>query len=116
MVTLPVADVDLARDFYVERLGFRVEQDVRVDETHRFVELMPSGSSCSIALTSGFIAARPGSMQGTQLNVTDVVEARAFLIDHGVEVSVVQEHPWGRFCFFADVDGNGWSLHEVPGV
>jgi len=116
MVTVPVADVGLAVEFYVERLGFSVEQDVHVDESHRFLELIPPGSSCSIALTSGFIDARPGALQGIQLNVDDVDAARALLFARGVAVSEVQEFPWGRFCFFSDRDGNGWSVHEVPGA
>jgi predicted enzyme related to lactoylglutathione lyase len=114
MVTVPVADVERAMKFYVEGLGFSVEQDVRVDESHRFVELIPPGSCCSIALTSGYIDARPGTLQGIQLNVDDVDAARGLLFARGVAVSEVQEFPWGRFCFFSDIDGNGWSVHEVP--
>jgi len=113
MVSVPVANVQRAMEFYVERLGFTVEQDIEVDDTHRFVELTPPGSSCSIALTSGFMDARPGSLQGTQLNVDDVDAARAHLAACGVDVSAVQEFPWGRFCFFSDSDGNDWSVHEV---
>jgi predicted enzyme related to lactoylglutathione lyase len=116
MVTVPVADVKRAMGFYVERLGFSVEQDVHVDESHQFVELIPPGSSCSIALTAGYIDARPGTLQGTQLNVDDVDAARALLFSRGVEVSEVQEYPWGRFCFFSDIDGNKWSVHEASGV
>jgi catechol 2,3-dioxygenase-like lactoylglutathione lyase family enzyme len=117
MVTVPVADVERAKDFYVRRPGFTVQQDVKVDDTHRFVELMPPGSSCSVALTSGFVDANPGSLQGAQLNVDDVEQAHDHLVAHDVEVSDVQEYPWGRFCFFTDVDGNDWSVHEVrPGL
>jgi catechol 2,3-dioxygenase-like lactoylglutathione lyase family enzyme len=114
MVTVPVADVDRALAFYVDRVGFHVNQDVQVDDTHRFVELVPPGSGCSIALTEGYVDASPGSLQGTQLNVDDVDAARTHLHERGVEVSAVQAYPWGRFCFFTDVDGNGWSVHEVP--
>jgi predicted enzyme related to lactoylglutathione lyase len=113
MVTVPVADVDRAKAFYVERVGFAVEQDLQVDGDHRFVELVPAGSSCTIALTSGYIDAPPGSLQGVQLNVDDAEVAHAFLRDRGVEVSEVQSFPWGRFCFFSDPDGNGWSVHET---
>jgi catechol 2,3-dioxygenase-like lactoylglutathione lyase family enzyme len=113
MVTVPVADVSRAKAFYVDRLGFNPEQDVQVDEAHRFVELIPPGSTCTIALTAGYVDAAPGSLQGLQLNVDDVGAAHAFLLGQGVEVSPVQEYPWGRFCFFSDPDGNEWSVHEV---
>ena len=112
LVTVPVSDVDRAKAFYVDRAGFDVEQDVRVDDTHRFVELMPPGSPCSIALTTGYIDAAPGSIQGLQLNVDDADAAHAFLRDRGVEVSAIETYPWGRFCFFSDPDGYRWSVHE----
>jgi len=115
LVTVPVADVDRAKAFYVEQVGFQVEQDVRVDDSHRFVELLPPGSPCSIALTEGYIDAEPGSLRGVQVNVDDVDEVHRFLQAHGVAVSEIQAYPWGRFCFFSDPDGNGWSVHEPPG-
>ena len=114
LVTVPVSDIDRAKAFYVDQVGFRVEQDARVDQTHRFVELMPPGSTCSIALTSGYIDAQPGSLQGVQLDVEDADAAQSLLRARGVAVSEVQEFPWGRFCFFTDPDGNGWSVHEPP--
>jgi catechol 2,3-dioxygenase-like lactoylglutathione lyase family enzyme len=112
LVTVPVSDVDRAKAFYVDRAGFSVEQDHQVDETHRFVELMPPGSPCSIALTTGYVDNEPGSLQGIQVNVDDADAAHAFLRDRGVEVSEIQTFPWGRFCFFSDPDGNTWSVHE----
>jgi predicted enzyme related to lactoylglutathione lyase len=114
LVTVPVADVDRAKSFYVDQVGFQVEQDVTVDDDHRFVELVPPGSPCSIALTAGYVDARPGSLQGVQVNVEDIDEAWAALRAGGVEVTDVQQFPWGRFCFFSDPDGNGWSVHEPP--
>ena len=114
LVTVPVADVDRAKAFYVDQVGFRVEQDVRVDEGHRFVELLPPGSPCSIALTAGYIDTVPGSMQGVQVNVDDIEDVHASLQARGVAVSDVQDFPWGRFCFFSDPDGNSWSVHEPP--
>jgi predicted enzyme related to lactoylglutathione lyase len=114
LVTVPVSDIDRAKAFYVDQVGFRVEQDARVDQTHRFVELMPPGSTCSTALTSGYIDAQPGSLQGVQLDVEDADAAQSLLRARGVAVSEVQEFPWGRFCFFTDPDGNGWSVHEPP--
>jgi len=85
-----------------------------VDDDHRFVELVPPGSGCSIALTSGYIDAEPGSLRGVQLDVDDIDRAHAALSARGVGVSDVQDYPWGRFCFFSDPDGNGWSVHEPP--
>ena len=116
LVTVPVADVDRAKSFYVDQVGFSVEQDHRIDETHRFVELMPPGSPCSIALTSGYVDSSPGSLRGVQLNVDDVNAVHRDLRQHGVNVSEIHEYPWGRFCFFTDPDGNEWSVHEPPGV
>jgi uncharacterized glyoxalase superfamily protein PhnB len=85
-----------------------------VDERHRFVELLPPGSPCSIALTTGYVDNEPGSLEGVQLNVDDADTAHDFLRRRGVEVSDVQSFPWGRFCFFTDPDGNGWSVHQPP--
>jgi predicted enzyme related to lactoylglutathione lyase len=112
LVTVPVADVDRALAFYVDQAGFSLEQDHQVDETHRFVELMPPGSPCSIALTAGYVDSEPGSLKGVQLNVDDADAAQAFLRHRGVDVSEIQAFPWGRFCFFSDPDGNTWSVHE----
>ena len=114
LVTVPVADVDRAMAFYADQLGFVVEQDVRVDPDHRFVELLPPGSACSIALTTGYVDAPPGSLRGVQLDVDDIDDVHASLLARGVPVSAVQDFPWGRFCFFSDPDGNGWSVHEPP--
>ena len=93
LVSVPVADVDRAKAFYVDQVGFSVEQDVQVDENHRFVELMPPGSPCSIALTTGYIDSKPGSLKGVQLNVENVDEVHAFLRDHDVDVSQIQDYP-----------------------
>jgi predicted enzyme related to lactoylglutathione lyase len=111
LVTVPVSDIDRAKRFYVDQVGFAVEQDVRVDEAHRFVELLPPGASCSVALTAGYVHSAPGSLEGVQLNVNDVDEVHANLRSRGVEVSTIQDYPWGRFCFFSDPDNNGWSIH-----
>jgi predicted enzyme related to lactoylglutathione lyase len=114
LITVPVSDVDRSMTFYLDQVGFTVEQDQRVDENHRFVELTPPGSPCSIALTTGYIDSEPGSLKGIQVNVDDVDVVQASLRQRGVEVSDIQEYPWGRFCFFADPDGNGWSVREPP--
>ena len=112
MVTVPVANVDRAVAFYVG-LGFGVAQDVQVDAAHRFVELVPPGSPCTIALTQGYVDSAPGSLKGAQFDVDDADRARAWLLTRGADVSDVRTFPWGRFCFFSDPDGNEWSVHEV---
>ena len=112
LVTVPVSDVDRAKAFYVDHVGFEVEQDHTVDEQHRFVELLPPGSPCSIALTKGYIDSAPGSLKGVQINVENADVAHAFLRERDVDVSEIEAHPWGRFCFFADPDGNTWVVHE----
>ncbi len=114
LVTVPVSDVDRAKTFYVDQLGFTAHQDHQVDESHRFVELIPPGSPCSIALTAGYVNSAPGSLKGVQLNVEDVGVVHALLRERGVTVSDIQEYPWGRFCIFVDPDGNEWSVHEPP--
>src|SRR3712207_4618782 len=112
MVTVPVADVNRAVAFYAG-LGFVVAQDVQVDAAHRFVELVPPGSPCSIAITQGYVDADPGSLKGAQFDVDDADRAREWLAARGADVSDVQSFPWGRFCFFTDPDGNEWSVHEA---
>lgn len=113
MVTVPVSDVDRAKSFYVDRLGFTVAQDLQIDEDHRFVELVPTRSTCTIALTTGYVDSQPGSLRGAQFNVDDAYAAQTLLVSRGVQGSGVQEYPWGRFCFISDPDGNEWSVHEV---
>jgi predicted enzyme related to lactoylglutathione lyase len=115
LVQVPVSDVDRAKSFYVDQVGFLAEHDHQVNEELRFVQLTPPGSACSIALTTGAHQMQPGSASGLQLVVEDADAARAELMERGVEASEVQEFPWGRFVFFADPDGNGWAVQEsVP--
>lgn len=113
LVQVPVSDVDRAKAFYADRLGFLAEHDHQVSEELRFVQLTPPGSACSIALTTGAHQMEPGSVTGLQLVVEDADAARAELLEHGVEASEVQDFPWGRFVFFADPDGNGWAVQEI---
>ncbi len=113
LITIPVSDVDRAKDFYAGA-GFIAEHDHQVDENMRFIQLTPPGSACSIALGQGLTDAAPGSVQGLQLVVADADAAHADLSGRGVAVSDVQDFPWGRFVFFADPDGNGWALQELP--
>jgi predicted enzyme related to lactoylglutathione lyase len=112
LVQVPVSDVDQAKAFYVERVGFVADHDHQVSDEVRFVQLTPPGSACSIALTTGAHEMRPGSIEGLQLVVDDADVARAELVGRGVQVSEVQEFPWGRFVFFTDPDGNGWSVQQ----
>jgi catechol 2,3-dioxygenase-like lactoylglutathione lyase family enzyme len=113
LVVLPVSDVDRAKQFYTEKLGFEADHDHTVNEQVRFVQLTPPGSACSIAIGKGLIDTPPGSAAGLQIVVSDAERARAELIDRGAEVSEVQDFPWGRFVFLADPDGNRWSLQQL---
>jgi predicted enzyme related to lactoylglutathione lyase len=113
LVSIPVSAVDRAIAFY-ERAGFTLDHDHQVNNDLRFVQLTPPGSACSIALGTGLTAAEPGSVQGMQLVVSDITGARAELVERGIEVSDVQEFPWGSFVFFSDPDGNGWAVQQLP--
>ncbi len=114
LVAVPVSDVDRAKAFYTERVGFNADHDHRVSDSVRFVQLTPAGSACSIAIGDGLVKTPPGSAQGLQLVVDDVEAARAELLERGVEVSEVHDFPWGSFVFFSDPDGNGWAVQQVP--
>jgi predicted enzyme related to lactoylglutathione lyase len=114
LVALPVTDVDRAKKFYVDQVGFNADIDQTVSDEIRFVQLTPPGSACSIAIGLGITDAEPGSVRGMQAVVADADEARAELAQRGVEVSEVQEFPWGRFVYFADPDGNAWALQQLP--
>jgi predicted enzyme related to lactoylglutathione lyase len=114
LVQVPVSDVDRAKAFYVEKAGFNADHDHQVNEEIRFVQLTPPGSGCSIAIGTGLGETAPGSVQGLQLVVSDINAAHAELAERGVEVSEIQEFPWGSFVFFSDEDGNGWSVQQVP--
>jgi predicted enzyme related to lactoylglutathione lyase len=114
LIQIPVADIDRAKAFYNEQAGFNADQDHRVSDEVRFVQLTPRGSACSIALTSGVHEMQPGSLSGLQLVVEDADDAREELLARGVEVGDVQEFPWGRFAFFTDPDGNAWSVQQPP--
>jgi predicted enzyme related to lactoylglutathione lyase len=115
LVQVPVSDVDRAKSFYTEKAGFTADHDHRVSDDIRFVQLTPPGSACSIAIGTGLSDMRPGSVQGLQVVVSDIEAARAELVKRGVEVSKVQEFPWGSFVFFNDPDGNAWSVQQIPG-
>ena len=114
LVAVPVSDVDRAKTFYTEQVGFVADHDHTVGDEIRFVQLTPPGSACSIAFGIGITDMPPGSVRGLQLVVEDVQAARARLLEGGVEVSDVQVFPWGSFVFFSDPDGNGWAVQQLP--
>ncbi len=114
LVAIPVSDVDRAKAFYTEKVGFNADHDHRVSAEMRFVQLTPPGSACSISFGEGITDAAPGSVQGLQLVVSDIGVAHASLSERGVQVSEVQEFPWGSFVFFSDPDGNRWAVQQIP--
>jgi predicted enzyme related to lactoylglutathione lyase len=114
LVQVPVSDVDRAKAFYTEKIGFNDDHDHRVSDDIRFVQLTPPGSACSVAIGTGLSDMTPGSVQGLQLVVSDIEAARDELVERGVEVSEVQEFDWGLFVFFSDPDGNGWAVQQIP--
>jgi catechol 2,3-dioxygenase-like lactoylglutathione lyase family enzyme len=114
LVAIPVTDVDRAKAFYVDLVGFHAYHDHKVNDQLRFVQLTPPGSACSIVLGEGVTEMAPGSQKGVQIVVPDADEARAHLVGNGVDASEVDDQPWGRFVYFADPDGNTWSLQQLP--
>jgi catechol 2,3-dioxygenase-like lactoylglutathione lyase family enzyme len=112
LVAVPVSDVDRAKAFYTQ-VGFVADHDHRVSDAVRFVQLTPPGSACSIAIGEGITSAAPGSVQGLQVVVDDVELTHKELLERGIDVGDVQEFPWGRFVYFTDPDGNGWSVQEI---
>jgi predicted enzyme related to lactoylglutathione lyase len=125
LVVVPVTDVDRAKRFYGEQVGFVVDHDTRVSDEMRIVQLTPPGSACSVAVGTGIVDTPPGSVQGMQLVVSDIEVARADLVEQGVQVSEVQHYDgaarvdgrggdWNSFVFFSDPDGNGWAVQESP--
>ena len=114
LVAIPVTDVDRAKAFYVEQVGFSADQDNRVSDELRFVQLTPPGSACSIAMGTGITEMAPGTQKGVQLVVEDVAAVREQLVRRGVDASEVQVFPWGSFTFFSDPDGNTWAVQQLP--
>jgi catechol 2,3-dioxygenase-like lactoylglutathione lyase family enzyme len=113
VIAVPVSDADRAKAFYTDKAGFNADHDHQVTDDLRFIQLTPPGSACSIVIGDGISKALPGSVQGLQLVVSDIEAVHAELTGRGVEVSEVQDFPWGRFVFFSDPDGNGWAVQEV---
>jgi len=114
LVAIPVTDVDRAKAFYVDQVGFNADHDYQVRDDLRFVQLTPPGSACSVVMGTGITEMPPGSQKGVQVVVADVGAARQDLLAHGVEASEVDVQPWGSFVTFSDLDGNTWSLQQLP--
>jgi catechol 2,3-dioxygenase-like lactoylglutathione lyase family enzyme len=114
VIFVPVTDVDRAKDFYVNKLGFAADHDHKVNEGLRFVQLTPEGSACSIAMGEGITEMKPGTQQGIMMVVDDVRAVRQDLKEKGVDISDIDEQPWGAFAYFKDPDGNAWTLQELP--
>jgi catechol 2,3-dioxygenase-like lactoylglutathione lyase family enzyme len=114
LIAVPVSDPDRAKAFYVDQVGFNADHDHKVSDDLRFIQLTPPGSACSIAFGVGLSDKPPGSLSGLQIVVDDIAAAHAHLAERGVDVSDVQDYPWGRFVFFNDPDGNGWAVQQLP--
>jgi catechol 2,3-dioxygenase-like lactoylglutathione lyase family enzyme len=125
VVVVPVSDVDRAKRFYSEQVGFVVDVDHVAGDNFRVVQLTPPGSACSVSIGKGLVESEPGSLKGLQLVVSDINAARAHLVERGVEVSPVRHvenggwvdgpgGPWNSFIFFSDPDGNQWTVQEKP--
>jgi catechol 2,3-dioxygenase-like lactoylglutathione lyase family enzyme len=118
VVPIPVSDVDAAKAFYAEQVGFHLDHDLRPNEEMRVVQLTPPGSACSVVIGEGLPLGAPGSVKGVQLVVEDLEAVRESLIGRGVSVGEIQQlgpegAPGSRFCFFDDPDGNSWSVQEL---
>lgn len=126
VVVMPVSDLDRAKAFYADQVGFNVDHDTQVNDQMRIIQLTPSGSGCSIVIGTGLTETAPGAIQGIQLVVSDIDAAQAQLVERGVEATPVRHvdengawvdgkgGPWNSFVFFSDPDGNGWSIQERP--
>jgi catechol 2,3-dioxygenase-like lactoylglutathione lyase family enzyme len=125
VVVVPVTDVDRAKRFYSEQVGFVVDHDTRINDKTHIVQLTPPGSACSIVVGTGMVDMSPGSVKGLQLVVSNIETARAELVERGVEVSAIQHYEgaglvdgrggdWNSFIFFSDPDGNSWTVQEHP--
>ena len=114
LVPVPVSDVDRAKAFYVDQIGFHADHDHRVNDQLRFVQLTPPGSACSIVIGTGITEMAPGSQKGLQVVVKDVEAVKRELTSRGVTTSDVDNQPWGLFIYFSDPDGNTWSVQQIP--
>lgn len=114
LIILPVTDVDRAKAFYTDKIGFHADFDASPSDSVRFVQLTPPGSACSIAFGKGLTDMAPGSVRGTLIVVADIEAAHKELTARGAEVSEIDDQPWGRFVYFSDPDGNAFSVQQLP--
>ena len=114
LIFVPVTDVDRAIEFYVDKVGWNLDMQARVDENIRFVQVTPPTSACSIAFGEGISEMPAGTQNGIQAVVPDAEAARQQLLDNGVDATPVQKLAWGSFTSFSDPDGNTWTLQELP--
>ena len=114
LVAVPVSDVDRAKAFYTQKVGFHADHDQQVTENLRFVQLTPPGSACSMCIGIGLTTMTPGSLEGLQMVVPNIEEAHQQLAGRGVDVSGIEDLAWGRFVYFSDPDGNKWAVQELP--
>jgi catechol 2,3-dioxygenase-like lactoylglutathione lyase family enzyme len=119
LVPVPVTDVDRAKAFYADQVGFNVDLDFQPSDAFRVVQLTPPGSACSICIGVGVVSTPPGSVQGLHLVVKDIHAARAELLARGVTVADVVDmtspgKPTVSYAAFTDPDGNGWTLQQLP--
>jgi catechol 2,3-dioxygenase-like lactoylglutathione lyase family enzyme len=114
LVAVPVSDVDRAKAFYADKVGFHADHDQQVNPTLRFVQLTPPGSACSIYIGTGLTKMKPGLIEGLQMVVPDIEKAHDELAERGVAVSDIQDLSWGRFVYFSDPDGNKWAVQQLP--
>ncbi|MET1044054.1 MAG: VOC family protein [Microbacteriaceae bacterium] len=114
LLAVPVSDLDRAKEFYVDKIGFNADYDIPVNDELRFIQLTPPGSACSIVLDTNMTTMAPGTVKGIQMVIADADAARALLVEKGVQASEVDEQDWGRFVYFEDPDGNSWALQQIP--
>jgi catechol 2,3-dioxygenase-like lactoylglutathione lyase family enzyme len=114
VVAVPVTDVDRAKAFYTEKIGFNSDHDHQVNPELRFVQLTPPGSACSIVIGQGITTMQPGSLEGLMMVVSDVKAVRDVLVERGTDVSEIDVQSWGSFIYFRDPDGNKWALQQLP--
>ena len=113
VVALPVADVDVAKAFYTERVGFNLDHDVRPNDSMRVVQMTPPGSACSVVIGEGLPLGEPGSVKGMQMVVADAAAAHTELVSRGAPATEPEAFPWGKFVYVDDPDGNRWALQEL---
>lgn len=113
LIMVPVTDVDHAKAFYTEKIGFHADHDQQVNEHLRFVQLTPEGSACSIAIGTGITDMAPGSLKGLQMVASDIEAVHRELVERGVDVSEIADLVWGSFVYFSDPDGNAWAVQQT---